>query len=63
MYEETCRLSLIPTEVVMKRLIQKLMSKDPADIFAEPVSSEDVSVCGCGIGRGTRRGNSLLIIL
>ncbi len=43
MYEETSRLSLIPTEVVMKRVIHKLMAKDPADIFAEPVSIEDVS--------------------
>ena len=43
MYEETSRLSLIPTEVVMKRIIHKLMAKDPADIFTEPVSIEDVS--------------------
>lgn len=42
MSEEISRLSLTPMEVVMKRILFKLMSKDPADIFAEPVSIEEV---------------------
>lgn len=49
MSEETFRLRLTPLEVIMKRLLTRLAAKDPADIFAEPVSLEDVreSVCVC----------------
>ena len=43
MAEEISRLRLIPSSVVMKRILAKLAAKDPADIFAEPVSPEEVS--------------------
>lgn len=42
MFEEITRLRLTPLEMIMKRLLTKLSAKDPADIFAEPVSLEDV---------------------
>ena len=44
MMEEITRLSLTPLEVMMKRVLNKLSAKDPADIFAEPVPVDDVSV-------------------
>lgn len=47
MSEETFRLRLTPLEVIMKRLLTRLAAKDPADIFAEPVSLEDVRECVC----------------
>ncbi len=38
-------LQLRPLVVVMKRILDRLGRKDPADIFAEPVSVEEVSLC------------------
>lgn len=40
--EEISRLRFTPKEVIMKRLLNRLATKDPADIFAEPVSLEEV---------------------
>ena len=42
MSEETFRLRLTPLEMIMKRLLTRLATKDPADIFAEPVPLDDV---------------------
>lgn len=40
--EEISRLRFTPIEVIMKRLLNRLATKDPADIFAEPVPLEEV---------------------
>ncbi len=37
-------LQLRPLAMVMKRILDRLGRKDPADIFGEPVSSEEVRI-------------------
>lgn len=41
-------LQLRPLNVVIKRSLERLGRKDPADIFADPVSVEEVSLRACG---------------
>ena len=38
---------MCPAITVMRPVISYLQKKDQADIFAEPVSAEDVSDCVC----------------
>ena len=54
MLQQTSELQLRPLNVVMKRILDRLGRKDPANIFAEPVSLEEVSslvpLHGLGMG-------------
>jgi len=42
MFQQISELQLRPLNVVMKRILDRLGRKDPANIFAEPVSLEEV---------------------
>ena len=53
MCQHVMDLQLCPLDVVLKRVLDRLMRKDPANIFAQPVSVEDVSNGG-GEGGGGR---------
>ena len=44
MYQQISELQLRPLNVVMKRILDRLGRKDPANIFAKPVSLEEVGV-------------------
>ena len=42
MLQQTNELQLCPLNTVMKRILERLSRKDPADIFAETVNVEEV---------------------
>ena len=44
MYQQISELQLRPLNVVMKRILDRLGRKDPANIFAKPVSLEEVCI-------------------
>ena len=53
MLQQTNELQLCPLNTVMKRILDSLARKDPADIFAEVVNAEEVNTCICiGVGVG-----------
>ena len=45
MLQQTNELQLCPLNTVMKRILDSLARKDPADIFAEVVNAEEVHTC------------------
>ena len=44
MSQQTNELQLCPLNTVMKRILDRLSRKDPADIFAETVNPEEASI-------------------
>lgn len=53
MCQHVQELQLCPLNVVLRRILDRLTRKDPANIFAQPVSVEDVRE-GEGLGGGVK---------
>ena len=45
MVQSIKELQMKPLNTLIRRMIERLRRKDPADIFAEPVSVDEVSYC------------------
>ena len=43
--ENIGELQLRPLNLLMRRMLDRISRKDPADIFKDPVSVDDVSLC------------------
>ena len=63
MLQQTNELQLCPLNTVMKRILDRLARKDPANIFAEVVNVEEVSLLSlCPVPATTATSHHLYLL-